>query len=156
MHVELVAAEYKNDYRWFYHGVFKDDIDKAEKVLANSVLHNDQAKDRIDQVNYHVKKLGDHAFDYANLLQVVVREDIDQIRHNGVVDLTQNMTKMIIASSLGVGAVVAFYQAAKAAVTIACAQDAWQDKQDYIAVYSCAAVAALCAVCSLLCYWSIN
>ena len=151
-HGHMYAAEDKK-----YNGWFNADFYHAEHVVDKV---NDCAKDRLGDV----KELEHQAFDRAELLQVIMRDDVKQfieddvnkLGHNVIVDLTQNITKAAIASSLGIGAVIAFYQAAKAAITIACAKDEQPDKKEYITMYSCAGAATLCATCSLFCYWSIN
>lgn len=86
----------------------------------------------------------------------MVKDNIHQIMHDETIDLAQNMTKMIIASSLGIGAVIGLYQAVKAAITLAADSNEKQNDQQYVTMFSCAGVAALCASCSILCYWSIS
>lgn len=142
-------------------GWFNGDIDRltdnAGNVLKDRIDQvNDCAKDRIDQANDHVKELKDQAFDRVELLQVIARVDAEQLIDNGIVNLTQNITKAVIASSLGIGAVIALYQATKAAIGIACSKDEQSDSKEYITMYSCVGAATLCAACSTLCYWWIN
>lgn len=143
--IDLYADEHKK-----YRGFFNEDIDHLGDRAG------DIAKERIDQLGGHAKELKDQAFDQAELLQVMTRYQVDQARHGAIVDAAQNVTKMVFASSFGIGAVIAFYQAAKVAIAIACSQEQEEDKSQYITMYSCAGVAALCATCSALCYWCIN
>jgi hypothetical protein len=142
-------------------GWFNGDIDRltdnAGNVLKDRVDQvNNHLEDRIDQVKDHAQELKDQAFDRVELLQVIARVDAEQLIDNAIVDLTQNITKAVITSSLGIGAVIALYQATKAAITIACMEDKELNKKEYITMFSCAGAAALCATCSLFCYWSIN
>lgn len=128
---------------------------------AEDIEHlNDRVKERIgeaiEQLDERMGNRIDQAFDQVDLLRAMMKDNVHQIMHDETIDLAQNMTKVIIASSLGIGAVIGFYQAVKAAITLAATSNQEQDKQQYVTILSCAGVAALCASCSLLCYWSIN
>lgn len=128
---------------------------------AEDIEHlNDRVKERIDEaierLDERMENRIDQAFDQVDLLRAMMKDNVHQVMHDETIDLAQNMTKVIIASSLGIGAVIGLYQAAKAAIIIAADPDQEQEKQQYVTMLSCAGVAALCASCSLLCYWSIN